>query len=388
MGSPAESLLTAIAIVAALWGAGRPVARWLVPDADPLAGLVWSVALGMLAWQSLLGLTVAGGWWDLAPLSTMTLLGAAWGIIECVAWLAPRFVWPRRGQAREALSPNRIVALLAELFARPPLFGPAILALLATLMICLAPPTRELAPTDALAEAHRLAASGSAQSLAHGLLTPGVGATLLHAWAESIADPGAVCLLNYASGLFFALAIAIIAQPVLGSRHALTAGAIAIITPGVLSRLAFPSNELAPAALLLLAGAAWWRAAVEFGGGRCARSPRSWPRALWGPRGCSPRRLAWLGDGRKHRPPASMYGRGQASLERWSKAALCAEWVESRRSSWRAWRRFLREVLGAWGSNVSAPRRDVAPFCSPRRRGFGGLGDCGECVVWRLDSAC
>jgi hypothetical protein len=80
-----------------------------------------------------------------------------------------------------------------------------------------------------------------------------------------------VTWLNWLLGLMVAGAAAVVAAPVLGARHAPTAGAVLLLAPIVGGRLAFPTDELAPAALLLAAAAAWWRGAVEFGGARWLR---------------------------------------------------------------------------------------------------------------------
>ena len=81
MGSPLESLAAALAIAAALWGMGRPLVRRLAPDADPAMNGLLSVALGVVVWQSLLALLLAGRCWEIAPIGVLTALGAIWALI-------------------------------------------------------------------------------------------------------------------------------------------------------------------------------------------------------------------------------------------------------------------------------------------------------------------
>ena len=262
-----NSLLSLAMIGLAAFGVGRPLLRRLrLGEDDALAVAVWSLALGLMAWG--LGLTALGLAHGLyRPLIGIATWAAAfWGVAELVRDpQRPRAEGnPAEIRCRWGLSPLAVgTSLLASL---------AVLATLSALVAAMAPPTAGDAlcyhlelPKVFLAE-HALVHQPYSDNSTFPLLVE-----MWFMWGLALDGPVAAQLVHWLLGVLFALAAALLATPVLGSRWRWAVAAVVVLTPGVSNQMTAPLNDAGLALLTTLALAAWLQAALY------EESPRWYP---------------------------------------------------------------------------------------------------------------
>lgn len=261
------SLMALLAIGLAAFGAGRPLLRALRLDCDDAWELAaWSVALGLVAFGTLwLGLGCVGLLHG-ELISILTIVAACWGLGE----LTQSSILAQATQNCGRQSP-----LAAELVQPPSTFwlralaGGCAIALVATLVSALAPPTAGDAlcyhlelPKRFLGE-HRLAFLPDHENSTFPLLVE-----MWYLWAMALDGGVAAQLVHWALGGLFALATVLLARRIVGRPWAWCAGGIALLTPGVTNQMTAPLNDVGLAAMTTLAVAAWWRAAIDDDGPR------------------------------------------------------------------------------------------------------------------------
>ena len=283
------SILALILLAMAAFGLGRPLLRQLDLDGeDSLALGVYSIALGLTAVGAMLLSLHLAGWLYESVIVVFTMLSGCWGMIEiCLVWLqsSERGSWAIREVSFDdfrdhaTMQPSR----------RPPrwlaLGMAAAVAVIAccTLISALAPPTgdsplgmqsersRMLLLDHGLADAATLAGTACKQAVAHRseecardpFAAPASFVGLWHAWAMAL--DGEVCsqLFHWAMGGLLALAVVLLAEPILGYSWAWVAGAVALMSPGVEPPHAVSLDGIPLAAMGTLAIAAWWRATMH-----------------------------------------------------------------------------------------------------------------------------
>lgn len=272
MLEPLLSLASLALMNLAAFALGRPLLRrFRLAEEDRLATLVWSLMLGWLA----LGLALAGlgllGWLHRGAIGIATLALGLAGIYQ----LGGLRGWRRSlGAASNAESeatagcPPPPPAIALWLLAA--LAGVAVLGSLAS---ALAPPTAGDAlcyhlelPKRFLLE-HRLYFSPYDDNCTFPLLTE-----MWYLWGLAVNGAVAAQLVHWELGLVLAAAGVLLARPVLGHRWAWMAGAVVLLVPGVNNQMTAPLTDVALAAWVALALAAWWRAVME----ETAQQRRRW----------------------------------------------------------------------------------------------------------------
>jgi len=262
MFEPAVSLLTIATMIAAAFGLGRPVLRGLQLDRSPsTATVVWSVAVGWILAGFVLMLLGLMHLLYVPVIGILTLIAAFWGLGETC------FLWDfRRGNRK---TPPQVDLEESRPCSTPRLgviFGTrwlAVAAALAALASALAPPTAG----DALCYHLELPKAFLAQhSLAHlpyhdnstfPLLTE-----MWYLWGLALDGPVCAQLVHWVMGVLLAMGAMLLAAPVVGQTWSGIVGAVVLLTPGINNQMTAPLNDLALAAMLTLALAAWWQAVV------------------------------------------------------------------------------------------------------------------------------
>lgn len=267
------SLLALSTLTMAAFGLGRPLWRGLrLDEDDPLAAGVWSVGLGLVVGgMTLVGLGLCGLLY--VPLIGVLTTGAAfWGLGQLVQARVRRAAEldERAGRFEPLLEPDE-AAETADDRSEP---GPppwvvrgvlwaAGLAAAGSLVAALAPPTAG----DALCYHLELPKQFL---IRHGLVflpyhdnsTFPLLAEMWYLWG--LALQGGVCaqLVHWGLGLLLALGSVVLATPIVGRPWAWVVGALVLLVPGVNNQMTAPLNDVALAAVTVLATAAWWRAAA------------------------------------------------------------------------------------------------------------------------------
>ena len=258
MGDNLASLLIAASIAMATWGIGRPAARIFRLDrAGDLAMIAWSIGLGVVALSGLLWLAACLQCFTGELLACATLLAATWGVWECVC----AFARPKAAVVVMLSDDSACLPAILPGVRRQSLCAWAMVVLCAALSLvaALAPPTSpaviaRLEPAKELVLAHGC-------SLAEKQF-PNI-TDLWFAWALALDGPVAANLIQWLSGLFVALATALLAQILLGAPYASLAATLALLTPGIQARMMGPCDGLAGAAFAALAFSGWWLARIE-----------------------------------------------------------------------------------------------------------------------------
>ncbi|MBX7167140.1 MAG: hypothetical protein K1X74_12495 [Pirellulales bacterium] len=257
--------LTALGLIAlAAGGAGRALVRWLQIDRG-LSGATlaaWTWGLGLAAAGSTVAMLGLLGLLYVPILALATLIAALWGLVEgAVFVLAARQAVVTTGNQRIDAVANHEPAV-----AEPPRWvwygamGLAALVVSITWLGSLAPPTAGDAlyyhlelPKRFLAE-HRLLYLPDHDKCTFPLL-----AEMWYLWALALADAPAATLVHWLAGLLLGLATMAVAEPLLGARWSRIAGAAVLLVPGVANQMSVPMNDLAAAAYVALAVAAYRR---------------------------------------------------------------------------------------------------------------------------------
>ena len=258
MGDNLATLLIAASIAMATWGLGRPAARRLRLDRDgDLAMLAWSAGLGALAVTGLLWLSACFRCFTAEFLACGTLLAAIWGLWEYVcAFARPKAPVVVVLNDNTVQVPEMLPGARRQHTCTWALVG---LCACASLIAALAPPTApaviaRLEPAKSLVLAHGFSLGAEA--------FPGVTDVWL-AWALALDGPVGANLVQWLFGLFVALATALLAQLLLGRRHAPLAAAVVLLTPGIQAQMIGPCDGLLCAAFAALAFSSWWLARTE-----------------------------------------------------------------------------------------------------------------------------
>lgn len=248
------SLLALLVMALAAYGLGRPVVRRLRCDnADPLAGTVWSLGLGMtLAGIALMVLGLVGLLYR--PLiGVLTFAAAFWALYEV------RLAWQTRGAgAGDCFGRHPPVWLTHGLGAL------AALAALGSLIAALAPATDgdalcyHLELPKLFLNDHALAFVAFNDNATFPLL-----AEMWYLWALCLDGPIAAQLVHWGLGLLLAAAAVLVAEVVLGRPWAWLAGALMLLVPGISNQMTAALNDLALATFTTLAVAAWMRGRGE-----------------------------------------------------------------------------------------------------------------------------
>jgi hypothetical protein len=312
------SILTVCAIGLAAFGLGRLLVGAMSLDEMPQGGrcppygggrrcppceiVVWSFALGLLAWG--LGLAVLGlvGWLHAPAILLLTLVAdgltlawigaaavrrrAAWGELkiencklQIANWrsgTAPRWRGGASRPVRSEAEPGN-----EDADEGPPrwltvvVVAAAALAALAAMVGALAPATAgdalcyHLELPKAFLREQRLVYLPLHENSTFPLLAEMLYAWAL-AWSPSLSDGGvAANLVSFGLGLLMAGAAAVLARPMVGRQGALLAGAAVLLTPGITNQMTAALNDVALAVYCTLALAAWRRAL-------CDESPARW----------------------------------------------------------------------------------------------------------------
>lgn len=258
----AVSLTVMATMLAAAFGLGRPILRALrLTASDRLATFVWSASLGWILAGLLLAVLGFLHLLYVPVIGILTMMGAFWGVGDlCFA----RDSHDNRSEDAASAEPEesrpssvpRVNVLLGVQLL-------AIVAALTTLVSALAPPTAG----DALCYHLELPKAFLAQhSLAHlphhdnstfPLLTE-----MWYLWGLALDGPVAAQLVHWVMGMLLALSATLLAAPIVGRTWSTVVGAVVLLTPGVNNQMTAPLNDLALAAMLTLALAAWWQAVV------------------------------------------------------------------------------------------------------------------------------
>ncbi len=255
------SLGTLATIALAAFGIGRPIVRWLkIGDEGLLDAMVWSFGLGLVVTGWVLSVTVLTGLMTPVLVGLLTIVGSFWGLGELAcAYLVIR-------------NPLHVdVAVLDDLMGRmqpkPPSlwFRSAValgftVALLATLVMAMAPTTSPAALSRSLELPKTIALGCPIQE--ETLTTPQFGG-MFYAWALLIDGPVAATLLAWFFGVLLAAATTLLARGVVGRAWSWIAGALVLLSPGVVHLMSAPLDDLPMAAFATLSLTAWWRGAVE-----------------------------------------------------------------------------------------------------------------------------
>jgi hypothetical protein len=249
----------------AAFGLGRPLLRQLNLDGgDAFSISVYSVALGLTTAGAVLMVLHLLGWLFESLIVALTIIGGCWGMLEISLlwlqtadrrWMAVREIpiVPLADQSRENQSkpPRSLVAAMALAVGVIAIFS---------LMGALAPPISD-APLSVHLESSKMLLRDS--RIVH---VPAdayaVSPTLVNLWcAWAMALDSEVCsqLLQWALGGLLALAAVVLAKPIVGTRWAWVAGALASTSPGILLSRFATTDGVAMAAMGTLAIAAWWQ---------------------------------------------------------------------------------------------------------------------------------
>lgn len=293
-----HSLASVFAIGLAALGLGRPLWQWIHRGAGPhrfraddlasapLVTLVWSVPLGWLAAAFLLIPLAMLGWMTPLLVGAFTLLASILGLAEIVQlvglWRASR-LGERRGAIPQSVGhagPPRGLLLVLGVAAA--------VVLGATLVSAMAPPIDGLDFGGPLWSARRILAP-------HALDVGTTSSPLVamgFAWALALDGPVAAGLLSWAGGIWLLLAIAVIAQDVLGSRWSVVAPLVMLVVPAVGIAMTIPLAATAVALWIALAchaaqsrlahdsGRSWLILIGVAAGATIGADSRAWPAVL------------------------------------------------------------------------------------------------------------
>ena len=267
------SLLAFSTLTMAAFGLGRPLWRGLrLDEDDPLAVGVWSVGLGLVAaGMILVGLGLCGLLY--VPLVGVLTTGAAfWGLGQLLQARVRRAAEldERAGRFEPLLEPDEAEDPADDRSEPGPapwvlrgVLWAAGLAAAGSLVAALAPPTAG----DALCyhlelPKQFLVRHGLAFLPYHDNSTFPLLAEMWYLWG--LALQGGVCaqLVHWGLGLLLALGSVVLATPILGRPWAWVVGALVLLVPGVNNQMTAPLNDVALAAVTVLALAAWWRGAA------------------------------------------------------------------------------------------------------------------------------
>jgi hypothetical protein len=248
-----SSLLALAVLLLAAYGLGRPVVRRLrCEELDPLAGSVWSLALGLVLGGGVLMILGLVGWLYRPLIGVITFSAAFWALHEVrQAWLTARS------------TPTEFVARPPQWLARG-LFALAALAAAGAFVGALAPAT----DGDALCYHLELPKLFLAQ---HAIYCPVYNdhatfpllTEMWYLWALALDGPVAAQLVHWALGILLSLAAVLLAEVVLGRSWAWLAGAVVLLVPGITNQMTAALNDAALAAFTTLALAAWLRALTD-----------------------------------------------------------------------------------------------------------------------------
>lgn len=286
------SLLAVAIIAVAAYGVGRPLVRGLkVAEGDVLVATVVSIAAGLIGASLVLVMLGLAGWLYRETVGMLSLAAAFWGIGECgraFAEFSSRRTNPSTGsraressgeaQSRAAEPPVGLIADdvgPAHFIRRSLLFVTAV-ALFFTIIAALAPPTAGDAlcyhleiPKQFLRE-HRVAYLPDTDNSTYPLLVE-----MLYLWALVLDGPVAAQLVHCGMGALLALAVVLLATPLVGRKWSWCAACLTLLVPGVSNQMTAPLNDVGLAAFTTLALAAWWKACVD------QEHPHWYPLAGW-----------------------------------------------------------------------------------------------------------
>ena len=255
------SLLAVAIMAAAAYGVGRPLIRGLkLAEGDGLAVGVLSVAAGLIAASLVLVALGMTGLVYRQVIGMLTLAAAFWGVGKLGRAYANR-TRQRIDEAREESSP---ISDQPSVLVRRGLIALTVVAAIGILIAALAPPTAGDAlcyhlelPKQFLHE-HALAYLPDTDNSTYPLLVE-----MLYLWALAIDGPVAAQLVHCGLGVLLALAVVLLATPLVGRPWGWCAGSLTLLVPGVGNQMAAPLNDVGMATFTTLALAAWWRACVD-----------------------------------------------------------------------------------------------------------------------------
>lgn len=265
------SLLAIGTILLAAYGVGRPMLRALGRiEMDRLTAVVWSLAMGLIAWGMALALLGAVGSLYSSLIVVASLVAGLWGVRELVRRPVLR-VGSRSAETIDSAwdidEPSRVAPPSAWLGHGA--WWLAAVACSGALLGALAPPTAadslcyhlEL-PKRFLAD-HALSFSPNGHPTADLLLIE-----MWYLWALALDGPVAAQLISWTLGVLLALATVVLARPLVGRDWAWAAGAVVVLVPGVNRQMTMAGGDIGLTLLTTLVLAAWWRAMVSQEGRR------------------------------------------------------------------------------------------------------------------------
>ncbi len=252
-----HSLISFAAVVATVWGLGRPLVRWQkAGNPWSLEGHVWSFALGLVIAGCLLTALGLFGLLNSQFLRILTIVGCGWALGQLL-------VDQRRRVASDVIDAGADDSLPRETVAPPTwwqggLLIAGVVAMSGALLSALAPPTAG----DALCYHLELPKQFlQAESICfvpwHDNATFPLLTEMWFAWGMALEGAVTAQLIHWGLGVLFAAATACLARGLVGREWAWTAGAIALLIPGVTNQMTAPLNDIALAAFTTLALVAW-----------------------------------------------------------------------------------------------------------------------------------
>lgn len=259
----------AFGIVAlASFGIGRPLLRKCAPElVDPLAALVWSIALGLsVAGSVLLALACTG----LLYAEAVVLLSAPaclWALLELTCL-------PIGGVRRKLYSRDSEVEPASQSTDWPAgtawVLSAAVVIAVAALLVALAPPTSREALSRSLETPKNLLLEHGFATAHQGLAIRTNIAQMWFLWALALEGPVAAGLVQWGLGVLLALATVLLARVFLPRRPAWLAGGLVLLAPGVQRHLGIPLEDLAFALFGTLSLESVARSVVRLETGRSA----------------------------------------------------------------------------------------------------------------------
>lgn len=252
------TVLAFATIVVATWSVGHASLRQLGGarlQSDAGSGLVWELALGLLAWGTLftalglVGLLYAGA------IQGLTLAAAAWGFVE----LRRARQDSTAASAAMATTNDPLPRWLGGLCA-----ACAVVAAAASFLAALAPPLAGDAlcyhlelPKRFLAD-HSLTFFRDNDNATFPLLTE-----MWFCWGLAVDGPIAAQLMHWLCGVVTAGAAYTLAVPYVGRAWGFAAAAVTLLAPGINNQMTAPLNDVALAMFTTLALSAWLRATTD-----------------------------------------------------------------------------------------------------------------------------
>jgi hypothetical protein len=248
------------------FGLGRPLLRSLnIGDEDAFSSLVWSLGLGFATAGWLLSILALGNLFSPLAAGILTIGGSFWGLGELAClYLAARHPAPTPLAELEELAeystPNS--TSVPRVFKNCLLLG-VVLTLGGTFIAALAPPTSPSTMSQALAFPKAITLGSTlADAVGDGAATPRLMG-MTYSWAIALDGPVTANLLSYFFGVLLAAGAAILARGVFDRQWSWCAGAMLLLSPGMVYQMSAANDDLPTALLATLALSAWWRATVE-----------------------------------------------------------------------------------------------------------------------------